>query len=473
MTTVTIAGLEPDQLLDVTATGTRGTTTGQAAITVVDTAFNRDFAPEDTIEINFDAGVSWTGEVTKKQSRSSGRLTISGQGDLLDFKHGQAFRVFYETESSEAVRQLVTEETEQLPETLIHTGDDPSNWESAAPVAEPYAGGRAGLYDFGTDMLFLGAREGRGAEIRTTYTSVSTEAIEDGFFEFNTRLITTDLASIWDLTIELRTPSGTSYRWEPDIKQGAATYELPAEDATAEDSGLNDGELRYRLTPSGTTAGPVGLFIDHASTIPFRTSPRSTAPTIDTIASSGRDITRRVDGAIGRAVEEFATEDNAGWTLNQSGFSYLPGEDLQTDSTLSIDRNSTPLVNVDAPRDFESVRNVVVVTGAQGIEVQRSNQASIDFYGRTRPESLSDPAIQTVDEAEERGDGFLEEEAWNDALVSYEIADLSYAQLNAAETVPVTDPDEGLDGEYEIDEIEVSTSGTVTVTVVASSARTQ
>lgn len=471
---VKIAGLSPDQVLDVSATDRSGAELGTATIQCVDTASNRNFQPGDDIDIDFGPGVTWEGSVTGQPSASNGRLTFTGHGDLLTFKHGRLYRVFYNIESSEAVRDMVTEQTEQLPEFLIHTGDSPGDWSSEAPVAEPYQGDRAGLYDFGTDMLFLGCREGFAGELRTTYSNVTSDAIEDGFFELKSRMITRDLAGIWSIIIELKTPGGTSYRWEPELRQGPHTYTLAVEDAVPKDSGLSSGELRYRFISSGVVAEPFGVFLDHAATIPFRTSSRPNALSIDRIDPSGRTITRRFDSSVGRAVEELAVEDDAAFADKSNGFQYIPGGEIQSTAGLTIDRNgSTPITNVDVDRDFESIRNEVVVQGADGVEVVVREQGSIDFYGPLpRPEPITDPELQTEDEARERGNGFLEDRAYNDADVTYSIADLSYAQLNGEEYVEVKDSDEGLDGEYKIGNIEVTSDGIVNVTVTASTFRT-
>lgn len=472
MTSVTIGGLSPDRVVDVEAVSSAGTELGTATITAGDTQNNRSFQPGEDIQIDFGNGVSWEGAVTGQPTSSDGTVKITGHGNLLSFKHGQIYRVFYETESSEAVRSLVTEQTQQLAETLVHTGDDPANWTSSAPVAERYAGQRAGLYDYGTDLLFLGAREGYSGELRTTYESVPSDAIEDGFFDLNTRLITTDLAGIWSLVIELKTPGGDSYRWSPDIRQGAHTYQLKADEATNEDSGLDAGEMRYRLIAQGITAQPAGLFIDHAATIPFTTQSRTDPVTIDTIESSGREITRRFDSAIGRAVDELATEDDAGWKYDEDGFSYLPGDEIQSSSALSIERGTTPIVSVSADRDYESVRNEVVVQGGGTIEEVVRDQASIDYYGPLpRPEAIVDPSIQSAEEAIDRGEGFLDERAWNDAEITYTLGDLAYANISADTQLPVTDAEEGLDGTYTVGSVTVSSNGTVSITVIASSGR--
>ena len=305
MTSVTIAGSPVEQVVSVEATKHNETQLDRAVVEAVDTGSNRGFAPDEPVSVSFD-GATFNGDVTGQPSQSGGRLSFIAHGELLAAKHNQVYRVFYNEETSDAVQSLATERSEQLAKTLIHTADTPGDWDSTAPVAEPYGGNRVGLYNFGTDLLFIGAREGYSNELRTTYQSVPSAAIEAGIFELRTRLILTDLASVWDLVIELKTPDGTSYRWEPEIRQGAHTYVLRAEEAEPEDSGLSAGQLRYRLIPSGIIAEPVGMLIDHAATIPFRLQPRTDPIPIDDIQPSDRTITRRIDASVGRAISELA-----------------------------------------------------------------------------------------------------------------------------------------------------------------------
>lgn len=474
MVDVTIGGQTPESITSVRTEDTpsdgTGESLGEAIVQMRDTTSNRNFSPDADASIDW-GPVVWKGSVAGQPSESGGRLTIRALGEALALKHQQAYRVFYETKRSEAVKALASEQTEQLPETVIHTGDDPSNWSSVAPAAEPYAGSRAALYRFGTDMLFIGAREGHSAELQATYQNVPSDAIEAGFFELFTRLIFADTSGIWDLVIELREPGdGTAYRWTPDIEFGAHIYELPVEEAESDHSGINPGELRYRLIPKGTIAEPTGMMIDHATTIPFRTRSRTNALDVSDVDTSEGRITRRFDGPIGQAVADAATEDDAAVYVD-GGLSYKPGGADPTTAPVSIQQGSTPVTTVEVERDYESIRNEVLVAGADGVEVLERDQASISYYGRVRPERITDPSITTESEAQDRATGYLADRAWNDAAPTFHIADLSFAAVSAGETLSVDWSKEGLDGRYPVQKVVAKHTGIVEITVEASSGR--
>ena len=475
MTTVTIGGVQPSKVISVVADQKPDSDLGEAVVTMVDTATNRSaFGPGDAVAIDWGSGIQWDGEVVGQPSQSNGRLRYRALGELLPFKHEQAYRVFYNTESSEAVKQLATERTEQLNAVQIHAGDDPGNWTSIAPIAEPYAGDRAGLYDYGTDLLVLGARGGHSGELRTTYDDVPTDAVVDGLFELRTRVVVpATVANYWSLLVEFRDDAGTRYRWDVALDPGSTTYTLAAGDAEPADSGLATNELRYRLFPNGVVAQLTAIGIDHAETIPFATSARSNPPSTSGVESTGRPITRRIDGSVGAAIEELATEDGATWGLDGNTLRYEPGGPSSV-SVLAID-SSTPIRSVEVDRDYESVRNVVQVVGDDGVEILEREQASVDFYGPARAETVNDPSIKTETAARARARGILDERAWNDASVSFAIPDLSFAQLSPGDRLPVTYQPEGLNGTYRVERVAVQPDGTpgvVRVTVQASSART-
>jgi len=475
MVDVTIGGQTPESITSVRTEDTpsdgTGESLGEAIVQMRDTTSNRNFSPDADVSIDW-GPVIWKGSVAGQPSESGGRLTIRALGEALPLKHQQAYRVFYETKRSEAVKALASEQTEQLPETVIYTGDDPANWSSVAPAAEPYAGSRAALYRFGTDMLFIGAREGHSTELQATYENVPSDAIEKGIFELFTRLIFVDASGIWDLVIELREPGdGTAYRWTPDIEFGAHIYELPVEEAESDHSGINPGELRYRLIPKGTIAEPTGMMIDHATTIPFRTRSRTNALNVSDVDASEGTITRRVDGPIGQAIADVATEDAAAVYVD-GGLSYKPGEPELTDTGLTIEQGSIPVTSAfSVERDYEGIRNEVLIAGDDGVEALERDQASINYYGRVRPERIDDPSITSQAEAEDRAKGFLEKNAWNDAAPTFPITDLSYAAVSAGEKIPVEWSNEGLSGRYPVRKVVAKHTGIVEITVEASSGR--
>jgi len=451
-------------VIDARTVSVAGRDTGEAKIVVRDTSTTRDVSPGDPVEVTWDAGPTWAGELVKQEVAPGGRLTYVAFGSALDLKHEQAYRVFYEADSGHVVRDLVTETTEDLPRTEIHSGDDPGNWESIAPVAEPYSGGRAGLYDFGTDLLFLGCRAGHDTELRTTYDSVGSDPIEDGFFDLETRIIAPFVAE-WELLIELRTPDGDSYRWSPTLREGANTYVLTAEDAEPEDSGLSRGALRYRFRPNGVVAQSTGFMLDNAATVPFRTSSRSIDIDAAGVETTGRTITRRFDQSVADAIDTLAIEDEAALYIEDGSVQFEPGTPDVDTSVATIEAGATPVVEVQETRDFESVVNEIVVTGGEGVEHVARDQGSINAYGRKRPDKVGDPQLRDTDAAEARADGELAERAFKDAVVTFGIADLSYARLTAGKHVDVDYSSADVVGERKVVAVEARHNGIVNVSV--------
>jgi len=462
--TLDIAGSTITPVIDARTVSAEGLDTGEATVTVRNTATNRSVSPGDEVTIDWDAGPQWNGELVELQKEPGERLTYVAEGEALPLKHEQVYRVFYEADSGDVVTDLVTESVEELPLTEIHSGDDPSNWASIAPVAEPYSGGRAGLYDFGTDLLFLGCRANHESELRTTYSSVPTDAIEDGFFELETRIIAPFVAE-WDLTVELKTSGGDSYRWQPELQEGANTYVLVAEDADPQDSGLSGGELRYRFQPNGVVAQNTGFFLDHAATVPFRTSARSTDLDANDVPTTGRTITRRFDESVGEAIDTLATEDQAAWYIDNNTVTYEPGTPPTDTSVPTITEGATPVVNTTEDRDFESIVNEIVVAGGEGVEHVARDQGSISQYNRKRPDRVGDPQLRTESGAEARADGELADRAYDDAAVTFDIADLSYAGLTAGQRVDIDYSSVDITSERQVLAVEATLNGICSVTV--------
>ncbi|AFH22016.1 hypothetical protein OSG_eHP14_00180 [environmental Halophage eHP-14] len=459
----TINGTTVTPVISARTVSAAGADTGEAEVTVVDSSTNRGFSPGDPMTISWDAGPTFTGEVIGRPSRSNGRLTYRGAGGTLPLKHINVYRTVFDEDSGTVVSQLINKESKVLSKTNVHVGDDPSNWDSIAPIAEPYDGGRAGLYESGTDLLFIGCRSGHSDELRTTYSSVPTAALEDGFLELDTRIIS-PLVAEWSLIVELQDGSGTSYRWTADLEQGPQRYTLSVEDAEPEDSGLDNNELRYRFVPDAVVATPTGFLIDDARTVPFRLSDRGSSIDAANVETTDRKIFRRFDGSLGSAIDTLATEDQASWWVQNDSVAYQPGV-ASKDTTQEIIDGSTAVVAVDADRDFESVRNEILVQGDSGIEsIARSTQ-SIEQYGRKRSEKVSDPQLVRDAEAEDRAEGELDDQAFDDAAVTFTIANLDFAGVQDGQRIDVTWPDEDISGTRDVLAVEARSDGTVDVTV--------
>lgn len=470
MTTVTIDGQQPEAIIDVTESVHRGRELGQAQVVVADTQTNRTLAaPGVSLVIQRDGARSLSGYVTGEPSDSNGTLTIRGMVSAGELKHLQADRVVYNERSSEVVKSLVTDETETLERPLIHTADDASSWESQAPVAHLYTGPNAGLYRWGTDMVFLGARSGFAKPFVATYTGVTSDHIRDGIDRLETRFIAANRDDILDVEIELVTPDGTTYLWTPELRDSFYTYDLPAEEASTDGDVSDTGVLQYRFVPEGELISDTGIFIDHAATVPFKTTSRDAGIGIGSVDQTDRRITRRITERVGVAIDDIAMEDGAEWWVDtDDDFNFSTGGGPGT--TASID-GSTPIAGVTVDRDYEDVRNIVTIQYADDQAVTVKDPESIGFYGPVPREEPLETDLENETEAIDRGRGYLREHAWNDALATFHVADMGYADVPPGGRIQVDWPDENLVGSYRVETVAVESTqpGVVDVTIAASS----
>lgn len=471
MPTVTIDSTEPDGLIDVNNATRRNRELGQAEIVMRDTSSNRNLAsPGVDLTIDYDGDTSLSGYVTGEPTRSNGRLVVLGMVRAGELKHLTANRVVYNELSSTVVKELVTKRAEELDRILVHTGDDASNWTSEAPVGHLYTGGNAGLYDWGTDMVFLGARQGHDETLLATYTNVTSDHIRDGIFRLETRLTADDPGNLLDCEIELRTPNGETYVWEPDLRLGFHTYELPAEEAHTDGDLSTNGQLQYRFIPSGGLVQNTGIFLDHAATVPFVLNDRDSDISIGSIDTTSRRITRRIQEPIGIAIDDIAIEDNASYWVDTSDSFYYStaGEPV---STNTIADGSTKVVEVSVDRDYEDVINEVSIAYGDDSSVTVRDPESISFYGPVPREEPIETNLQKESEAVDRGMGFLRRNAWNDQIATFHIADESYASLQPGTRIDVNWSPESLTGAFLVDEVAVGehATGVVSVSITASS----
>lgn len=473
MVTVTIAGYTPEAILDVSESKASGQDLASAQIEVGNTSNNRaNIESGDDVEIRRGGNVTFSGYVTGLPSdQSEGTMTVEAMENRLELKHESVHQVFYEEESSEAVKKAVTKRARALGLQEVHVASGTSDWTSNAPVFELYGGSRAGLYNWGTDLLFLGARAGHTGTIQATYTNVTTDDIRDGIYELRTRVLVNDPGGIFDLEIELVTPGGTKYVWTPTIPDsGFNSYKLKAQEATSDDARAGGtGILQYRIIPDGQISENTGIFIDNAHTIPFQLKNRPTAISTNNVDPTGREITRRVDQSAGEFIAEMATEDQFDWWVDENNDLHFERTGGRTRTSFAID-DTVPVINAKFDRNFESIRNVVTVQGAGDIEETVRDLGSIEFYGvNPREEPIVDETIQSPDEAEDRAEGYLQEHAWNDTLATFDIADGSYSQLQPGDAIPVTWAEQDLNETYTVSSVKTNKESVVQVEISASS----
>lgn len=471
--TVDVAGYTPEAILEIEEGKASGQDLSSATITVGNTANNRSTIKSgDDVTIRRGGRVTFSGYITGLPSNSQeGTMQIECMESRLELKHETIHQVFYEIESSEAVRRAVSKRARALGLNQVHVGSDVSDWSSNAPVFELYGGSRAGIYDWGTDLIFVGARAEHTGTLTATYENVTTSNIQDGIFEMRTRLLVNDPGGIFDLEVELVTPDGTTYVWTPELSDsGFNNYKLKAQEATSSSGRVSGtGKLQYRFIPDGTLAENTGIFIDNAHTIPFRLRDRPSAIDPAFIDPTGREITRRVDQSAGEFISELSIEDQYDWWVDEDEDLHYETAGGSTRPAFSIDDN-TPVVDAEFDRNFESIRNVVTVQGAGDIEETVRDLGSIEYYGvNPREEPIVDKTIQSADEAEARAEGYLMEHAWNDTLATFDIADGSYSQLTPGDSIPVDWPTQDLNETYTVSDISINSESIVKVTISASS----
>lgn len=469
MVSVDIGGYDPGAILDYRIESERSDTLDHVTVGLPNTSTNRsNISSNDSLTVTESGETTFRGEVSGDPIPEVGRLEINGLGERRGLLHREAHQVVYDTESSEAVKTLATTQAKSLPRTEIHVGDDLTDWTFDADVAQLYNGTRAGLYNWGTDLIFLGARKGTTQQQVARYGNVTSTAIEDGIFELQTRLLVNNVGNNWNLAIELVTPGDTTYKWTPDIPgTGFEPYTLKSEDAVTSGQVSETGTLEYRFTPKGETGQNIGIYIDNAHTIPFRRKTVSNAPSTSGVVSTGRTITRRVDETVAAVLSDLATEDQVDWWVDDSTLYYRDGP--PDTNALSITQGTTQVVEADIDKDYESVINAWTVIGDDDIEETAVDQASINFYGERIPDSVTDKDIKTAAEAQARAEGHLNETAWDDTLGTWTIADREFRKLATGQRIPVTWGRADLDGTFTVETLVISEQD-VQVTVGGSSA---
>ena len=467
---VTIAG-QSVGVIDVTTHSRGGDSLSAATLVVKDTESNRAQATHGAEVVVEWTEYTWRGYVTNPQAGEGAEtLQIKANGRRLELKHNTLHTCFYNVTSSEAVKLAITTRSKPLNKTEIHTGSTVTDWTAVAPVKQRYGGSRASLYNWGTDGIIVGARSGHDSPLVATYHNVTTDAIVDGIYRLDTRLLVSDRFTGLEAEIELTTPDDTTYVWEPELNTGPQSLRLNAEDAHPDGQVSEAGTLQYRFYPGGRTANDAAVMIDNAHTLPFKRVPRNTALSVDGVQSTNRKIIRRVDNPAAVFIDKQATEDGFDWWVDDDILYYEPGEN--DPGELEIVAGETPVIDVSPDRDAESITNIVTVVGANDIEVTERDQASIEYYGPVpRPEPITDPSLTTKAEATARAKGHLEDNAWDDAEIPFEVADTRLSALTHGDSIPIDYPPEGLSGSYSIEETRTQSNGVVTVTVAASSGR--
>jgi len=458
---VTIAGTEPEAVLSVDWSDSISGM-GDVLVEIGDTAFNRQFGSGDRITVDDGSGPPWTGYVVGKPVvESEGVLEIEGLDDTYELKLGTMDRVFFDVDRGEAVRRAVTQRTSSAGTSALHTGSTTTPWDSDAPEFELCGFTSENIQERGDDLVFAGAREGQSAPFYAEVSPADVAPADGGLLRLTTRLLVNDPPNQISGTITYDDGGdGPAYEWTNDFR-GAAfeTLELRAEDAEPVPS-QNGPVLRYEFRPGGGLSDNVGVAIDYATATFFRTENRDNSIGVSRVQDGTRNIVRRYSGTVMQFVEDMAAEE--AYSVTAEGGELVFGPSGAGSPELSIVRGSTPVVSADFNTDYGSVTNQVVVTGDEDndVSVTVTDDQSVDFYGLSaRSEPLVNENIKTVQEAQDLGESYLQKNAWNDTVATFEVAGREYGSATAGAPVSVDWPTRDLSGVFAVRTAQANPSG--------------
>ena len=474
---VLVEGTAVDALVDVKPRGSDEGNLARAQVVCGNTAANRAIQSADSVIINKNGSEEFDGSVVKKP-------TTGDKGDLLELVvaderaelfYEEVHRPFYDMDTGTLIEEAITQRAQTLNSVTVTSGDESgASWDSDAPIFERADFTSKRYRERGSNLIFVGWREGARGSYSATFDSVPAAAIPgDGqISRLKTRVLANNAGDQIRGEVELTDNAGNTYVWSlPRLTTDFQEYNLRAEDASTSASigsvNGNAGTLEYRFNLTGQLSEPRAVLIDYAETLPFSLESRDTSLTTNGVQTTGRDISRRYDATIMELLNELSEEDNFTTYVEDGDMKYEPSG--QTTAPKSIDYASTPVVDYSVERDYDRITNKLTVQGAGDIQVTVQDNASIEFYGLApREEQLVDKEIQTQSEAQQRGEQILSDKAWHESALSFSIADTTYSAVRVGEAIPITWPPDDVDGTYIVSGKEVDNRGIVTLTASGS-----
>lgn len=462
MPTVTIDGEEPEAIIDI-KDNSQTEDLGSATIVVGDTAFNREtFSSGDKVVIDRATG-TWTGYLTANpKSESSGTIDLEAMDSRYELKNSNVSRPFFELDDGEVVRQVVMTTAEERGSEDIHRGSSLTGWTSDLDEFELGNLATKKLHEKGSDVLFGGIREGGSGTFSMKYSDVQARSVPGraNIYKLETRVWVNDTADQITLEVELVSEEGTPMVWEVSPSSGGfETHDLALEDA--EPGSLEEpGTLEYRFNISGNLADNIGIALDYATTYTFEVQDRDTSLDPSGIRNTDRTITRRWDQSALEVVQDLEVEQNyQSWVDEDDVVHFEPVGGQQSD--LQIVNGETAVVKADFDRDYDDVINEVKVQG-DGIQENVQDSESIRYYGVSpRDEPLVDESIKTSEEAKDRGNGYLQKNAWDEVAATFTIADSAYGEVPKGSSIFVDWPSSDLQGHFVVTQKSIDSAGYV------------
>jgi hypothetical protein len=468
---ITVGGVQIDNLFRLKTGRSETKKVATAEIEVSNTPKNRGFGPGDEVVVKKNGQTEFTGVLMEKPTagRDDPRLLLKAWSKKAELKFEQVNRVFYNEDTGKIIRDAVNEEAFSLNQENLHVGSSLNGWSSETPVFELADIFSQELQERGSNLIFCGWREGSQGDYSVDYSVDSSDLTGDGqLLQLTTRILIADQGGQFSLDVELRDNNGNNYLWEDLNTRGSDfnVYTLKAEDATPVDGQLTtNGTLRYQFRVKGLLPEPRAAAIDYAAATFYATQSRNADVSPTDVENTGNKIVRRFDGNILQLLTKLETEDqNISWVDSDDVLHYASRGDVVSDR--SVEYSSTPVTSAEFNRDYSRIKNKVTVQGAGDIQTVLRDNASIKFYGVSpRHEPITDPDIETREDAIKRGRGFLKKNAWDDTAIVFEIANAAFADIQIGEAISVVWPPEDINRQFVVTDIETDEWGFVTLSV--------
>lgn len=476
---VTAGGTQASNVIDVDYGESDSGEIPKATISVVHTDTNRSlFSPGAEVVISREDWSNpgtyikeFTGVVQGKPSREGeggAVLDVVAESRMAELDYMKVNRPFIEMNPGAIIREAVANTiSDHTRNQTISKADSTTNWSSDAPIFELGQIAEKRLYDFGTDVLFVGWRENATGEYSVKYDAVSSiEAPDSRLIRVDVRMLVNNRGNVFSGELELRDHGGNSYVWDLDIPgyAGFKTYELPVEDADFDAGELSsNGELEFRFDIDSPLPEDRALAIDMVRTLPFSTEARDTTILTTGVEDTDRTVSLRFDGSVTELINRFTVEDDSIAYLDEDDVLHFESSG-DASAPVTISYGTTNVVEADVNRDYDGVRNRVTVQGANDLQATFENTASIEFYGvAAREDPIIDKSIQSEDELEDRGRGFLRENAWSDSALKFVVADNAFRDVAIGDRMSITWAPEGIDGSFIVTEKTTTQDGFISL----------
>jgi hypothetical protein len=447
---------------------------GKAAVEVANIPANRAVESGDDGRILRNGDEIFRGKVTKAPTKGQTgeqiEYTLKDKRVVLEYI--ESHRPYYQMDPGAIIREAINKQADVRSPVTVSVADNTSNWSTNIPEFGTIGSAPKQLYEFGSDALFAGWRGGSEGDYHLTYTNVPSSAIPgDGqIVRLTTRMLVNNRGSQVETEVDLRDNAGNNYIWQPERTLfNYDSYEFLAENAettaTIGSKLQTDGAIQFRFNLKGELPEPRAVSIDHIETLPFALKSRTTSLSTNNVQNTGNTITRRLDESVLTTLKTFAVEEQyASWVDTNDDLHFEPAGSIGSGN--DIVRGTTSVTDAEFNRDYDEIVNKVTVQGAEEIQVTAVDNASVKFYGLSeREEQIVDSEIQTEAEAERRATGFLQENAWDDGAMSFEIADATYENVRVGQTIKVEWPPENINNDYVVSSVETDVNGFVTVNI--------